>query len=585
MTDAVNFDVWAPRAQTVELEIGGARVPMVKGAEDWWTPEGDVVWAEGIDYGYVIDGADTALPDPRSRRQPKGVHSLSRTFDASSHVWRDSGWQGKALQGSVIYELHVGTFTPGGTFDSAVERLDYLVDLGVTFVEIMPVNAFNGTHNWGYDGVLWFAVHELYGGPAGYQRFVDECHARGLGVVQDVVYNHLGPSGNYLPQFGPYLGSAGTTWGDALNLDGEGSAEVRAYILDNAAMWFRDYHVDALRLDAVHALHDSSSLHLLAEMAARTDALALELGRPLTLIAESDLNDASMVAPRGLGGYGVTAQWDDDYHHAAHVAVTGETFGYYADFDSLEAFAKVLSGGFFHDGSYSSFRGRAHGAPIDTSQVPAWKLVTFTEDHDQIGNRAAGDRPSQNLDDDSLAIEAVLAVMTPFTPMLFMGQEWAATTPFQFFTSHPEPELGRATAEGRLAEFKEMGWDPATVPDPQASETFLNSKLDWSELEAGRHARIHSLYRELIALRASSLGDGTTFAHETSFDEDDRWLSYSVAGLIVVVNFSQENRAVRVGEGELVFRTSADTQLEGASVTLPGRSAAVLRGTTAAERL
>lgn len=572
----MNFDVWAPLAHTLELEVNGTRVPMVRDAEDWWRPEIETPWSDGLDYGYVIDGADTAVPDPRSRRQPHGVHALSRTFDWAAYAWRDSGWQGRALQGSVIYELHIGTFTPGGTFDSAVERLDYLVDLGVNFVEVMPVAAFNGTHNWGYDGVLWFAVHEVYGGPAGYQRFVDECHARGLGVVQDVVYNHLGPSGNYLPQFGPYLGSAGTTWGDALNLDGDGSAEVRQYILDNASMWFRDYHVDALRLDAVHALHDSSGLHVLAELSARTDALALELGRPLTLIAESDLNDAVMISPRGLGGYGMTAQWDDDYHHAAHVAVTGETFGYYSDFDSLAAFAKVLSGGFFHDGSYSSFRERNHGAPIDTTQVPAWRLVTFTQDHDQIGNRAAGDRPSQNLDENSLAIEAVLAVMTPFTPMLFMGQEWGATTPFQFFTSHPEPELGRATAEGRLAEFEKMGWDASTVPDPQARDTFTNSRLDWSELDADRHHRIHGLYRKLIAMRSTIVGDGAGFAHDVSVDEAERWLSYSVGNAAVVVNFSEEKRHVPTAGGELVFRTVEAVDLGETGVAMPPRSAAII---------
>lgn len=339
----MTFGVWAPRATTVDLVLEGVIHPMERHDGDEWMPATPVDWRPGLDYGYSIDGAPP-VPDPRSRRQPGGVHKLSRTIDLGGFAWTDSGWAGRSLAGAVIYELHVGTFTPEGTLDAAIEKLDHLVDLGVTFVELLPVNAVNGIHNWGYDGVLWFAVHEPYGGPDAYQRFVDACHSRGLAVVQDVVYNHLGPSGNWLPMFGPYLGEKGTTWGEAVNLDGEHSAGVRRYILDNAAMWLRDFHVDALRLDAVHALHDASTPHLLAELSAQTDALALELGRPLTLIAESDLNDPAMITPRALGGRGMTAQWSDDFHHAVHVALTDETFGYYADFASMGALAKVLSG-------------------------------------------------------------------------------------------------------------------------------------------------------------------------------------------------------------------------------------------------
>ena len=322
----------------------------------------------------------------------------------------------------MLYELHVGTFTPEGTLDSAIGRLDHLVDLGVGIVELMPVNSFDGTHNWGYDGVGWFAVDETYGGPAAYQRFVDACHAAGIGVIQDVVHNHLGPSGNYLPRFGPYLKTGRNTWGDLVNLDGEGSAEVRRYILDNVRMWLEDYHVDGLRLDAVHALQDSSPVHLLEEMAAEVDELSTRLGRPLTLIAESDLNDPRLITPREAGGYGLHAQWSDDFHHALHVALTGETHGYYADFAPLAALAKVCERGFFHDGTWSSFREREHGAPIDPDVVPPWRLVVCSQNHDQVGNRAAGDRLTEALDDDQLACAALVTLCSPVHPDAVPGR-------------------------------------------------------------------------------------------------------------------------------------------------------------------
>ena len=309
---------------------------------------------EGTAYGYLLDDDPTPLPDPRSLRQPFGVHERSVTFDPGGYTWTDRAWAGRQLAGAIVYELHVGTFTPAGTLDAVVGRLDHLASLGVGFVELMPVNAFNGVHNWGYDGVLWSAVHEPYGGPRAYQQLVDACHDAGIGVIQDVVYNHLGPSGNYLPRFGPYLKEGRNTWGDLVNLDGEGSAEVRRFVLDNALMWLRDFHVDGLRLDAVHALEDGSEVHLLEELAVEVEALSTYLNRPLTLIAESDLNDTRMVTPREAGGYGLDAQWSDDFHHAVHSALTGETEGYYADFAPLDALAKVLNKGFFHDGTTSA---------------------------------------------------------------------------------------------------------------------------------------------------------------------------------------------------------------------------------------
>ncbi len=501
------IEVWAPRAARLRirrLTPDGATIderdlralPASARGVGWWSA--DLQLDEGDRYGFLIDDSDQLRPDPRSARQPDGVHGASAAFDPGSFRWTDAAWTGRQLAGGVIYELHVGTYTPEGTLDAAIGQLDHLVDLGVTHVELLPVNAFNGKWNWGYDGVLWYAVHEGYGGPRAYQRFVDAAHSRGLAVIQDVVYNHLGPSGNYLPEYGPYLRDGKrNTWGDSVNLD---ERPVRDYIIENALMWLRDHHVDGLRLDAVHALHDEQPNHILRELSQHVDALSAQLNRPLTLIAESDLNDPKLILPREAGGFGLTAQWSDDWHHAAHVALTGETAGYYADFAAPDAVAKVTQQGFFHDGTYSSFRGRAHGAPIPPD-VPTWRLVTFAQDHDQIGNRAAGDRLTASLSVDRLAVSAVLTLTAPGTPMLFMGEEWGASTPWQFFTSHPEPELGRATAEGRIAEFAAMGWDETLVPDPQDPATFQRSHLNWDELEEAEHQRLHTLYRSLIALR------------------------------------------------------------------------------------
>ncbi|BDZ49934.1 malto-oligosyltrehalose trehalohydrolase [Frondihabitans sucicola] len=484
----------------------------------------------------------------------------------------------------MIYELHIGTFTPTGTLDSAIERLDHLVGLGVDFVEILPVNGVNGTHNWGYDGVDWFTVTDKYGGPRAYQRFVDACHARGLAIVQDVVYNHLGPSGNYLPRFGPYLTDKhASTWGTGVNLDDAGSSEVRSFILDNVLLWLDSYHVDALRLDAVHALVDDSPVHLLEEMAIRAARLSAAAGLPKTLIAESDKNDTSLVTPReaashGGSAFGIDGQWSDDFHHSVHVALTGEVSGYYADFAHLDALAKVLTRGFFHDGTWSSFRERYHGRPIDTARMPGWRLVVANQNHDQIGNRAVGDRLAASLDDGQLAIAAALTLTAPFTPMLFMGEEWAASTPWQFFTSHPEPELGEATATGRIAEFAKMGWDPAVVPDPQDPETFTRSKLDWSEVTEGRHAVLLDAYRRLIALRRSEpeLLDPALSSVTVSHSEEERWLVLTRGTLRVAVNFADAARSLDVSSAEVLF-ASDPSVTAGASLELPPHSVAVVR--------
>ncbi|MGH1524322.1 malto-oligosyltrehalose trehalohydrolase [Leifsonia sp. L25] len=509
---ARTFPVWAPGADAVEVEVAGfGRHPLQKDEGGWWSLPSPLEGDDApLDYGFVVDG-DGPFPDPRSRRQPDGVHALSRTWDPGAFAWTDHDWRPGPLTGRVIYELHLGTFTPEGTLDAAAARLDHLVGLGVEAVELLPVNAFNGPHGWGYDGVLWFAVHEPYGGPDAYQRFVDACHGRGIAVIQDVVYNHLGPSGNYLPKFGPYLSEGRNTWGSSVNLDGPDSGEVRRLILDNARYWLREMHVDGLRLDAVHALRDSSAEHILEALAREAAGIRETTGRPATLIAESDLNDPKLIRERRSHGYGLDAQWDDDVHHAVHVNLTGETSGYYADFAGPQALIKVFERGFFHDGTWSSFRGRNHGRPLD-ADIPFTRLVAFSQDHDQIGNRAVGDRLTAALDEGRLAIAAALVLLGPFTPMLFMGEEWGATTPWPFFSSHPEPELAEATRTGRIAEFARMGWDPDVVPDPQDPATFESARLDWTEPGRPAHARLLAWYRRLIELRGELPADARATA-------------------------------------------------------------------------
>ncbi|WP_440709690.1 malto-oligosyltrehalose trehalohydrolase [Herbiconiux sp. YIM B11900] len=583
MTNPTGFRVWAPRATTVELVLAdGAEPadsrahPMSRADDGWWASGGEVSWAPGLHYGFQLDG-EGPYPDPRSRRQPDGVHGLSQTDDPVAYAWQDGAWAGLPLDRAEIYELHLGTFTPEGTLDAAAARLDHLRSIGVTHVELLPVNGFNGTHNWGYDGVAWFTVHEGYGGPDAYRRFVDACHAAGLAVIQDVVYNHLGPSGNYLPLFGPYLNDKNSnTWGVSVNLDHEGSQEVRRYILDNALMWLEEYHVDGLRLDAVHALVDGSPTHLLAELAAEVESLSERSGIRRLLIAESDLNDPVMFTARAEGGHGLDGQWSDDFHHAVHVNLTGETTGYYADFDSVGALAKVLTRGFFHDGTYSSFREKTHGVELDRAATAPWRLVVASQNHDQIGNRAIGDRLTATLDAESLAVAAALTLLGPFTPMLFMGEEWAASTPWQFFTSHPEPELGEATAKGRISEFAKMGWDPDVVPDPQDPSTFENSKLDWSELTDAahpEHAAMLEVYRRLAAIRATlPAGDSVRLADvRVDFDDDERWLTLERPGLVLVVNLSDEPRPLaRIAPrlGEVLFESRA--ALRGEPATAAG---------------
>ncbi|WP_067454153.1 malto-oligosyltrehalose trehalohydrolase [Actinomadura macra] len=538
----MRFAVWAPDAGRVEVMADGTPHPMsaLDRRPGWWSV--DVPAAQhGTDYGFVLDGADEVLPDPRSPWQPQGVHGQSRVYDHDRFVWTDDRWHGRPLPGSVLYELHVGTFTPEGTFDAAAERLPHLVSLGIDVVELLPVASFPGHHGWGYDGVHLWAPHEPYGGPDGLKRFVNAAHAHGLGVVLDVVYNHLGPDGNRLASYGPYFTRAHTTpWGDAVNFDQEGSDEVRAFVVQNALMWLRDYHLDGLRLDAVHAITDHRAVHVLEELAGAVTALSAHLGRDLFLIAESDLNDPRLVTSREAGGYGLDAQWNDDFHHALHAALTGETQGYYCDFGTLETLKKALTKVFVHDGAMSSYRGRCHGRPVDVHITPAHRFLSFLQNHDQVGNRASGDRIGATLSPDRLKIGAALLLLAPFTPMLFMGEEWGASTPWCYFTDHVDPRLARAVSEGRRREFARHGWTGG-VPDPQAVDTFRRSVLDWAEPGRDPHRDLLDWHRALIGLRRArpELTDPRLTAATVEVvenGEDERLLTMRRGGLCVAAN-------------------------------------------------
>ena len=543
--------VWAPAAQTVELHLPSQDrlVGMIPVPGGWWTAPFDL--EPGTDYAFRVDGSPNR-PDPRSALQPDGVHGPSRTVDPDTWRWTDQNWAGKDLRGSVIYELHVGTFTPEGTLDAAVSRLGHLVDLGVDIVELMPLAAFPGKAGWGYDGVGLWAVHEAYGGPDALARFVDAAHNAGIGVCLDVVYNHLGPSGNYLSVFGPYFTPAHhTPWGEAVNYDHDGSQQVRAFVIDSALRWMRDFHIDALRLDAIHEIKDDAAAaatpqrHVLAELSDAVAALSIELGRPLSLVAEADLNDVGVITPTSeeppakAPSLGMTAQWADDVHHALHARLTGEDQGYYGDFAEVGAWAKAYGRAFLHNGTWSTFRERNWGAPVPEDTDPR-RFVVFGSDHDQVGNRAVGDRPSAILDDAALAATAALVLLSPYTPMLFMGEEWGTRTPFQFFTDHEEDDLARSVSEGRVREFAGFGWDADEIPDPQAAATVEASRLRWSELDEAEHARMLAWYQALTTLRRNL--DWSQRTAWPQVDEIDDVLMVTYDDIVVAANLSGQER-------------------------------------------
>ncbi len=569
------FKVWAPSPERVDLLLGKQAYPMVPASDGWWELEVPEA-GPGTRYLFSLDGGP-GRPDPRSASQPEGVDGPSEVVDHDAFQWSDSRWRGVPLPGAVLYEMHIGTFSPAGTFHGAIEHLPHLVELGIDAVELLPVAEFSGNRGWGYDGVDLFAPHHAYGGPEGLKRLVDACHAAGLGVVLDVVYNHLGPAGNYLPECGPYFSSRHkTNWGDALNFDGPYSTEVRRFVVDNALAWLRDYHLDGLRLDAVHAIVDDSALHLLEQMAAEMRALSAGLGRNLLLIAESDLNDPKFVRSPAAGGFGLDASWADEWHHALHAVLTGERSGYYEDFGSLALLAKSLKQAWVFDGIWSPHRRRVHGrSPED---LAGDRFVVSTQNHDQVGNRALGDRTATLMSEGRLKVAAALLLTSPFVPLLFQGEEWAASTPFQYFTDHPDPELGRAVSEGRRREFSSFGWEPEQVPDPQDRATFERSKLDWSE-PAGEHKGMLDWYRKLVALRRShpSAADPRRDAIEVNFDEDAGWLVFSRPGLAVVANIGGSAVAVPLqGFGKVLAASDPAVEVEGGLVCLPPDTVGVL---------
>ena len=573
------FTVWAPHATAVDLLLPRSRHAMTRDEEGSWRV---AVEAEPEStYAFSLDGGDPR-PDPRGLRLPDGPHGWSQLFEPDEFAWTDDRWAGVELEGTVIYELHVGTFTPEGTLDAAAERLDHLVDLGVGLVELMPLAPFPGARGWGYDGVAPYAVHEVYGGPAALQRFVDASHARGVGVCLDVVYNHLGPDGSFLGEFGPYLTDTHhTPWGAALNLDAPDSEPVRRWVLDNVRQWFRDFHLDALRLDAVHELHDDRAVHILEEMSREVDDLSAREGRRMWLIAESDRNDPRTVTPRGrgdaVGGLGLHAQWADDVHHALHVALTGESQGYYADFAAPGALEKVMRSPFFHDGTWSSFRRRRHGRAVDTASVPGWRFVASLQTHDQVGNRATGDRISANVPPGLLACGAALLLASPWTPMLFMGEEWGAGTPWQYFTDHTDPGLAEAVRQGRRSEFASHGWDRDEVPDPQDPSTFEGSKLDWAELQEEEHARLLHWYRDLIRLRRErrDLHDAHLDQVRVRHDVEQGLLALQRGDLQVLVNLSQ-SAARAEAYGKVVLSWDPGVEADDGVVDVPAQSTVIV---------
>ena len=531
------FKVWAPRAAKIAVKTNLETVPM-EGPSDtgWWKACVESA-NDGTDYIFLLDDDQTSYPDPRSLWQPEGVHGPSRVYDQRRFEWTDNTWQGPPFSGAILYELHIGTFTEGGTFDSAIEHLDHLHALGITHIEIMPVNAFPGAQGWGYDGVALYAVQHSYGGPDGLKRFVDACHQRGLAVILDVVYNHFGPTGNYTGKFGPYVTDRHKTpWGDAVNFEEAGSDQVRRFFIDNALLWMKDYHIDGLRLDAIHEFMDRSAVHFLEQMASEVETLGATLQRKLILIAESDLNDPRIVRNREAGGYGIDAQWSDDFHHALftlmHMEPNGA--GYYSDFGSFEKLVKSLTKVFVFDGGYSRYRNRHHGRPVEG--LSTHHFVSFIQNHDQIGNRARGERIEHLVGMNRAKIAAGLLFTAPFIPMIFQGEEYAASTPFLYFADHEDERMARLVSEGRKREFAAFGFNGDDIADPENQETFLRSKLDWTEAQAGRHAEMHLWFRSLIRLRrcSQSLNDGDKDHVDVRYNEDKRWLTMQ-RGLVTIL--------------------------------------------------
>ncbi|MCP8304817.1 MAG: malto-oligosyltrehalose trehalohydrolase [archaeon] len=495
------FAVWAPRRKKASIKINaggrGDLIPMKKDYKGYWKVVLENI-RPGMRYCYRLDdGRDR--PDPASHFQPEGIHGPSCVVDHSSFRWDDRGGRGTDLSDMIIYELHVGAFTPEGTFESIIPRLDDLSDLGVNTIEIMPVAQFPGQRNWGYDGVYPYAVQNTYGGPEGLKRLVNECHNKGIAIILDVVYNHLGPEGNYLGDFGPYFTDKyKTPWGRAINFDGPFSDNVRNFFIKNALFWFRNYHIDALRIDAVHSIFDMSAKPFLLELAERVDEFSRKHRSKCYLIAESDLNDSKVIRPKEMGGYGIDAQWLSDFHHALHTLLTNEDKGYYADFGKIEHLVKAIREGFVYSGQYSKYRLRLHGN--SSKDCPTHRFIVFAQNHDQVGNRMLGERLTSLISFEGLKLAAGIVILSPYIPLFFMGEEYGEESPFLYFTSHSDPRLVDAVRKGRIEEFEAFRWK-GEPPDPQNPETFLRSKIRWERRKDEKHRVLLEFYKYLIRLR------------------------------------------------------------------------------------
>ncbi|MEW6534428.1 MAG: malto-oligosyltrehalose trehalohydrolase [Candidatus Auribacterota bacterium] len=494
-----SFTVWAPKAEQVDVEFTAVNriVPLTYADLGYW--RGVIGEVEpGSPYKYRLNQS-CSLPDPASFYQQYGVHQPSVVVNHGGFHWADHKWANLPLESYIVYEIHVGTFTPEGTFDAVIDKLGYLSDLGINALQIMPVAQFPGNRNWGYDGTYPFAVQNSYGGPDGLKRLVNACHSYGIATALDVVYNHFGPEGNYSGMFGYYTTPKHhTPWGDAVNYDDEYSFAVRSFVIQNALYWFQEYHIDALRIDAIHGIFDMSAKHILEDLAEHTKTLSKDLDKPLYLIAESDLNDARVIREKAQGGYGIHAQWNDDFHHALHAVLTGEKTGYYADFGTIDNLVKAIREGFVYSWEYSVYRKRFFGS--SSKDIPAQKFVAYIQNHDQTGNRHSGDRLSALVSYEALKLAAGALITSPFIPLLFMGEEYGEESPFLYFISHSDEHLINAVREGRKKDFKSFGWT-TEPPDPQSESAFEHSKLYWDRLSQTRNKALHEYYQALLELR------------------------------------------------------------------------------------
>jgi len=581
-------NIWAPLAEKVTVIADNKEIPLTKGTYGYWQSPSDNL-QEGTKYKIRIDD-NQPFPDPTSIYQPDGVHGESQVFNPHRFQWSDAAWNNLPLEEYIIYELHTGTFTKEGTFASLEQKLDYLKELGINAIEIMPVAQFPGDRNWGYDGVFPFAVQNSYGGPEGLQHLVDACHQKGLAVILDVVYNHLGPEGNYLGAFGPYFTDKyNTPWGNAINFDDAWCDGVRRYFVENALMWFRDFRIDALRLDAVHAIKDFSPVHILKEIKLRVDELMRITGRQHYLIVELDLNDTKFIDPVDKGGFGMDAQWIDEFHHALRVTSGQEKSGYYSDFSGIEHLAKSYKDAYVYDGQYSPHRNKFFG--VKAEEAEGKQFIVFSQNHDQVGNRMLGERTSELVSFEMQKLMAGAVIVSPFLPMLFMGEEWSEPNRFQYFVSHTDPELAEAVRKGRKEEFKAFHIE-GEAPDPVSEETFNNSKLQWNLIEQGKHKTMLDFYKALIQLRKdhAALRNLDRKAITVDFSEEDQTLfvhrRHQASEALCLMNFSKEPKSInRVKADEwTVVLDSADQKwggngsaaIENNTVRIQGESIIIL---------